>query len=213
MSIIGQAFELMGELGKRVPWGEFKKNELQNLVNDIARVGPEFVQFLKNGGRVEVVVAQFPTWRTVTLGLHQSAEAYASSIEAKGKKISTWARQWLAKILFAKEPTTIELVRVRGSDLGQTDVETRAQIYARALARGLDKVPAEVGSALRDQYDDQPMGEYLLVASDPFEDSGGSLDVFHVCRDDGGTWLDTDDGHPGDRWGPGGVWVFARRKQ
>lgn len=60
MSIIGQAFELMGELGKRVPWGEFKKSELQNLINDIGRVGPEFVRFLKNGGRVEVIVTAFP---------------------------------------------------------------------------------------------------------------------------------------------------------
>lgn len=51
MSLIGQSWELMSELAKRTPWGEIK---LQALIEDIANVAPEFVRFLRNGGRVVV---------------------------------------------------------------------------------------------------------------------------------------------------------------
>jgi hypothetical protein len=51
MSKIGQAFEFMGELGKCVPWGDI---DVAALVVDIANIKPEFVRFLKNGGRVMV---------------------------------------------------------------------------------------------------------------------------------------------------------------
>ena len=56
MSLIGQSWELMSELAKRTPWGELTH---QPLINDIANVAPEFVRFLKNGGRVIIQAESF----------------------------------------------------------------------------------------------------------------------------------------------------------
>lgn len=51
MTLIKQSWELMSGLASRVPWGQIK---IQPLIDDIANVGPEFVRFLENGGRVQV---------------------------------------------------------------------------------------------------------------------------------------------------------------
>ncbi|NQV89435.1 MAG: hypothetical protein HQ488_03890 [Parcubacteria group bacterium] len=51
MTLIKQSWELMSGLASRVPWGQIK---IQPLIDDIANVGPEFIRFLENGGRVQV---------------------------------------------------------------------------------------------------------------------------------------------------------------
>ncbi|TAL50584.1 hypothetical protein EPN81_02415 [Patescibacteria group bacterium] len=209
MSLIGQSWELMCELAKRTPWGRI---EIQPLIHDIAQVAPEFVRFLENGGRVMIQGKVFPTWKLIKLGLHKSPEAYASVLEAKGHKINKWARDILMKITCSQEVVDLELVDVSGAELGFTQVYTARECYERAVTFGLYPCPAETGPATRDQYNDQPAGEYRRIAMEAIADSGGGLNVFDVYRDGGELWLETDSGHPDNRWNPGHRWVFCRRK-
>lgn len=157
--------------------------------------------------------ADLPVWRTVEIGRHKSAEAMLAALDAADCRATDWARDILAKTSFAQELQTLELVSVTVEGLGFPQGATRKEIYDAAVAAGLRLCPAEVGPALREQYADQLMDEWRLIAMDPITDSGGHLGVFNVERSAGGRWLNADRGHPDSRWAPGRRWVFLRRKQ
>jgi len=156
---------------------------------------------------------EFPTWKTVKLGTHKSANDLSKSLRSNGFWISNWAADILKKTTFAPAETEIELVLVTVADLGFTKATRRDAIYDRAKELGLDLVPAEVGPQLRLQYADQPMNEWMVMGMEPIAGSGGSLHVFGVTRSVGGLWLDTDYARPGIAWDPVDRGVFARRKQ
>lgn len=154
----------------------------------------------------------FPVWRTVTLGLRKTPGHYAEVLEQKGFKIGDWARQILGKIFCAQEEIEERLVKVTARDLGFTKNPTRAEIYEKAVSFRLVPCVAEVGPALREQYEDQPSGEWILVAMEPIAVSGGDLSVFRVDRVSVDRWLLADCGAPGLRWALGCSWVFSLRK-
>ncbi len=94
-----------------------------------------------------------------------NGQQWLAALEAGGNKIGDWARQILAKTTLSATPSEIELVVVKGSDVGLEGEYTTAQMYSAAEAHGLSKCPAEVGPQLRLQYPNQPKGEWLVVAS------------------------------------------------
>jgi hypothetical protein len=96
-------------------------------------------------------------------------------------------------------------------DLGFPNGAIRREIYEKAQELGLEIVPAEVGPQLRLQYEDQPMGKYLLIGSEPLASSSGLLDVFSVTHYGNGQWLDSSSGGPDSRWLSDYRWVFARK--
>lgn len=209
MSLIGKSWELMAELGKRTPWGEIT---LQPLIDDIATVAPEFVRFLKNGGRVVVQQRVFPIWRTVVLGRHQTHDAYIASLEGKGRKIDSWARDTAANITCSLEQIELPLVEVLDKDLGFVGVYTTSEFYARAATFGLYVCPAEVGLALGDQFNDQLIDDHRFLAMEAIADSYGGLLVFIIDRNQVGLGLVTDSGFLERKWGPGDRWVLTTRK-
>jgi hypothetical protein len=148
---------------------------------------------------------------TVELGRYKTHEGYLNAYAKLGIKVYEWALDIARKVPLAKERIKLDLYEVSGFDLGYKEGETptRAEIYARALVRGYVPVPAEAGLALREQYPDQPKGEYRILAMEPITGSDGCLDVFHVERVDGGLWLDSNFGLPDHEWLPEGVWVFG----
>lgn len=70
----------------------------------------------------------------------------------------------------------------------------------------VSRAPPEVGPALREQYQDQPLGEWCKLVMEPLVDSHRGLHVFCVVRDDVGLWLNAHYGHSDcvsladDRW-------------
>lgn len=177
--------------------------------------GKQWLDGLKRFLRKEnpwVAPKTFPTWKKIRVGTDRSVDSLRSALRRDGFKISDWANDILGKISVCPEEREVELVLVSGADLGQIEPESRKRIFERASEHGLERCHPEVGPQLRQQYHDQPMGEWLLIGMDPVTDSDGRPGVFNVVRRGGGSWLGTHCGDPGYLWLPGSRWVFARRK-
>ena len=153
--------------------------------------------------------AKFKVWKTIKLGLRKSPQEYRKALLAGKYQIGTYANQILDKIPVSNEEVEVDLARVSGRQLGFKVNTRRDVIYERALELGLQQCPAEVGPALREQYTDQPMREWVLIGMDPIAGSGGGLRVFVVGHDVRGQWLYGDDGDPDHVWDPGPQWVFV----
>lgn len=147
-------------------------------------------------------------WKTIRLGLRKSPGEYRKAFEAGKYQIGTYASQILDKISITQEEVEVDLVLVTGRQLGFIYATRRDRIYERALERGFQGCPAEVGPALREQYPGQPMGE-LLIGMEPIPDSGGHLRVFRVEHDGSGLRLSGDHGDPDDIRDPDYQWVFV----
>ncbi|MFA4890656.1 MAG: hypothetical protein WC587_03475 [Candidatus Paceibacterota bacterium] len=158
--------------------------------------------------------SSFPVWKTITLGIYKSANEYREMLKANGFKIGNWGDDILGKPAFTASPeeTEVELVKMTVAELGFRNGATRKEIYERALELELKLCPNEVGPALRLQYTDQPMSEWILVAMEPIADSDGYLDVFASERSSDGLWLHGLDGSPDNRCSAGSQWVFSRGK-
>ena len=158
---------------------------------------------------------------TVTRGRLKNGEEYQKNIKAGGHKVSDWSSDLLVhpktKFTCATQEEEWDLFVASNGDMGFTKRATRERIYARMFSQELgwniEKLPAEIGPALRVAYTDQPRGEWLLVSMDPLTGSSGALRLFDVERRGGGeSWLHANFGLPGYGWDPGVLWVVGRRK-
>lgn len=151
------------------------------------------------------------TWKTVTIG---GKEKYTF-----GKEIylSGYAEDLQRKTPLATKKETLDLVVLTPQDLGFTYNPTTTELFdEKNLAKyGVELCPAEVGLALREQYTDQPYGEWLYglyVGMEPITISVGNPSVWRVGRsDDGGLWLGTRWVNPGIVWDPDDRIVFRLR--
>lgn len=153
----------------------------------------------------------FPTWKTVTLGKFKSCENYLAAAEAKGHEIGTYAAQILPKIEWAQEEIDDELVLASGRDFGLVREPTFRELVAAAATFSLYPCVAEDGPATRDQYLDQPVGQWYPMAMDPVADSDLDPKVFLVGRGSDGVSLRTNYVRPWLRYGLDPVWVWSRR--
>lgn len=64
--------------------------------------------------------------------------------------------------------------------LGFEEGATLREIFARAEERGLRPCPSWVGPELRLQYENQPKGEWLFIAMEPFLGSNSQISLFIV---------------------------------
>ncbi|MFH1129199.1 MAG: hypothetical protein V1686_00470, partial [Patescibacteria group bacterium] len=115
----------------------------------------------------------FPIFKTVTLGVHKSVEAYRKALSEAGFRIGDWASDILNKIKVSQNQVQLDLVKVTVKDLGFVEATSLKQIYAKAKKLGLNLCPNEVGPALRLAYPDQPNGERIRIAMEPISDSDG----------------------------------------
>lgn len=159
---------------------------------------------------------EFPLFKTVKVRKHlRSADEARGIITVAGGKVSDWAKGMLNNVPFtgAYVDQEFDLVAVSGRDLGFTQNVTRREIYDRAIERGLERCTAELAIWISEQYQDQPMSEWLLVGMDPLAGSDGSLGVFGVVPFDGGLWLHGGYGHSDNTWDPDDRWVFMQPRK
>jgi hypothetical protein len=155
----------------------------------------------------------FPIFKTVTLGVHKSVEAYRKALSDAGFRIGDWASDILNKIEVSKNQTQLDLVRVTVKDLGFTEATSLKQIYAKAKELGLNLCPDEVGPALRLAYSDKPNGEWIRIAMEPITVSVGRLRIFAVDHDDDDQWLGSDYAYPGSLWASDDAFVFVLSRE
>ncbi len=151
-------------------------------------------------------------WKTITLGKYKTTYALYDAIRANGNVISEYAHEIMDKVLLSQTKKTIHLVLLTTKELTGKDRATTAEVFAGAARLGLHKCPAEVGPYLREQYQDQPNGEWIFVGMEPISDSDGFLRVFYVVRSGVVLLLLASYGNPGFVWDGSFCWVFVRGK-
>lgn len=111
-----------------------------------------------------------------------------------------------------REPEEIQLIYPRVRDLGLSGYPTIDQITNRGQELGWQRCPAGVGTYLRLQYTDQPLGSVIWVVMEPITDQGGRTDVFALARSGDALWLHDRWVRPDDRWCLDDVLVFSLGK-
>ncbi len=162
---------------------------------------------------VESPPREFKVWKTVKLGAYKTTDAYRKALETGKRRSGEWVTDFLGKPAFkcAGEETDVDLVVLSVDELGFKKGALYSQICEKAQSIGLELCPPEVGPALRLAYEDQPRGERLIIATQPFADSRDDLDLFVMeVSGGGGLWLRGDCG-PSDRyWEPDRRFIFVR---
>lgn len=214
----GQALEISARVATQVNWdeldGERQQAEIINLTP--AEFGSRFTAFLKNGGRLQLVLTAFQVWKTIQLGTGlKNADDFRRDFTAGGLHIGDWGNDILGKSAFkvASKLTEVDLVNPSIAELGFKDGATFKDAYERAISLGLEICPNEVGPQLRRQYKDQPKGECLRIAMEAIADSLGGLGVFLVEHGDGGLWLLGYSGYPGSFLSGRDRLVFVRPRK
>lgn len=130
------------------------------------------------------IASETQTWKTITVGGWKGVNVVRKAMETAPCPIviSDDADEVLGRpaFPFLKQSIELDLVVLSVFELGfgdrdaRNDVELGASvevslrdIYARAVSLGFELCPAEVGPALRLQYLDQPLGEFLQIAMNP----------------------------------------------
>jgi len=199
-------------------YGHRPHNWFEAIVNKLG--GEEAARrYLRNelvlveAGTVPQPPRTFGVWKTITLGLHKSPNAYKLALKKKKFPIGEREGQILQKITCSKTKTKIRLASATVGELGLTKGGDWTQIHEAIRACGGQFCPAEVGPALRLDYTDQPMNEWRLIAMESISDSDDDLNVFNVERHGDGLWLNGSSGHPDHRWGPDVRVVFVASAQ
>jgi hypothetical protein len=144
--------------------------------------------------------SQTPIWKTITVGGSKGVNALRAAMEAAPCRILIGddADEILGRpaFLFIKSPVELDLVVLSVFELGFSDRASLHDICARAVAQGFELCPAEVGPALRFNYLDQPLGEFLHIAMRPVARYTGELVDFSVGNAGAGLILIGGDGQP-----------------
>jgi hypothetical protein len=163
--------------------------------------------------RTAPIARETKVWKTITVGGSKGVNAVRKAMETTHCPIEIGddADEILGRpaFPFIKKPVELDLVVLSVFELGlgdqdaRNDVELGASvevslhdIYARALSLGFELCPAEVGPALRLQYLDQPLGEFLQIAMNPVARYTGELIRFRVAKAGFGLLLLGSDGDP-----------------
>jgi hypothetical protein len=131
-------------------------------------------------------------WKTIMLGAFANSFALRNALDAASRGTGDLAEEALARPAFslASSKADVDLAVVTAAELGfrAKSVPLR-DIYARAEKLGLNLAPAEVGPALRLQYLDQPIGEFLHVGMKPIVTWQGDPVIFVVVNGGAGLIL------------------------
>jgi hypothetical protein len=138
---------------------------------------------------------EFEVWRTIELGMKKfngrdpRYELYRRMDNQRynqGYYISKEAEQMLPHIRIARTKIIAHLVRVKVRDFGFTIRPTLEIFYAEVFKDGLKICLNEVAVQLRLDFTDQGLSrrEDVLIGMQPLVASDGSLNIFHLCRDD-----------------------------
>ena len=111
---------------------------------------------------------------------------------SEGYQIHYWGDRQVTSIPIpvSKTPSELVLVRVSVKDLRFNEPATYPEILQRAKDLGFEPCPLEAGPQLRRQYRDQPVGDRVLVGTEPvylrdlrWPEERVSPYIFHVSHE------------------------------
>jgi hypothetical protein len=189
-------------------YGDLTFGQMEAIVNKLG--GLDGVRrFLAD--EITLALPIFPVWKTIRIGVHKNLGALNKMLSKF--RVSDWAKDIMGKSAFtlSQSEEEIPLCSATVKELTGKNQATTTEIFD-AIRRIGELLPAEVGPALREQYLDQPDGEWLRVAMEPICGSDGDLRVFNVERDGGKLWLNARYADPAYVWDGDGRFVFRSRK-
>jgi hypothetical protein len=147
------------------------------------------------------ITFELSVWRTITIGELKGVNAIRAAIDAAPCPINLgdWADEILGRpaFPFRRSKIDLDLVIVSAAQLGLGEKGAAlGEIYARALAYGLELCPPEVGPILRLNYLDQPVSEFLHIAMKPVARYTGELVDFTLGNGGAGLLLIGGDARP-----------------
>lgn len=106
-------------------------------------------------------------WKLLKKPPYESGYQYCDELVAKGYRLSDWITDVALKPGFVIKEVQwpLPLVRVRLEMFGFRGPTTLETFYGAALGEGFENPPPESALALRFEYDEQPKGEWLRVAT------------------------------------------------
>lgn len=156
---------------------------------------------------------KFPVWRTITHRGQRNAASYRDGRSSTNTKASDWADGLLDCFKVTSIDEEIDLGCVSVTDLGFKEATRFDVICDRIVACGGTLCLPEDGPVLREQYLDQPMGEWVRIAMKAIRGANHFLHVFRVEHDEYGLWLHRFYGDPDGLFDPGDRFVFRLSKR
>lgn len=165
-----------------------------------AYVGELFLNIFKLlPSSLEHIYTEFPERRikqkTIELGTGlKTTTDFVKAIEKQGGQAIDRAKdiigtpEFFLTVAVEKERKE-KLIILSVADLSFKDGATIKDIYEQAKKLGLELCPPETGPQLCLQYNNQPLGEWVLIGMKAICASDGYPRVFRVGRDVGGPWL------------------------
>jgi len=107
-------------------------------------------------------------WKLLERPSYTSGSQYLDTLIKRGYRLSDWIVDIVSKPDFQVNTVLwpLPLVRVRLDSVGFSKPTTLKKFYKTAAHAGFENCPPEAALALRFNYDEQPMGEWLRVAID-----------------------------------------------
>jgi len=155
-------------------------------------------------------------WKAIKLGDFANSFALRNALDAADCGVGDLAEEILARPAFtlAAAKTDVDLVVVSAAELGfAVEPASLGDIYSRAEMLGLSLAPAEVGPALRLQYFDQPMGEFLHVGMKPITTWQGDPVIFVVANGGAGLILIGQNGNTNTQIHASSKFLFVRPRE
>ena len=155
-------------------------------------------------------------WKAIRLGDFANSFALRNALDAADCGIGDLAEEILARPAFtlAATKTDVDLVVVSAAELGfVVGPASLRDIYSRAEMLGLSLAPSEVGPALRLQYFDQPIGEFLHVGMKPITTWHGDPVIFVVANGGAGLMLIGQNGSADTQMHASSKFLFVRPRE
>lgn len=172
--------------------------------NTKAYIGPLFPGIFKLLPKEVEIYESFPNGRIKRPELTAQGEADLSDTN-----VSEWVKSdLLTQVDYPKQKVTLSLVILTPAMVGLPNGATKKEFFEKAASLGAKLCPAFVGPHLREQYKDQPDGEWLTIAMEPITDADGRPFVFRLSCGGGGLWLGSSIAFGSRRWDSGSWAVF-----
>src|SRR3989344_5343964 len=140
-------------------------------------------------------------WAVVSDG--RNAQALIGALEAKGRRVSSWAKDIMSKAGFkVTKGQTYNFVVIRGDEFATDAERTTANIFVEGARRRYRKPPADAAALLREKFTQEELGfPYVVVMHEPITGSYGYPRLLVLYRGDGGGRLYAWRAGPDRQWG------------